>query len=363
MQTLCTGMVKFSASLHRAPCACKVAAAFAFDYCRVTFVNVTNSTSAPQCILCKSDRSHLIVRTEFDLIWEFLGKEWGASISEDTKKAHMPSTAVGLFECDCCGVDFFWPAKSGSAQYYSELTSTAQGYYSEEKWDFDVARKILRRGDSVLDVACGDGAFIRSISDRVSIGVGIDTNPSATRSNAAANIHLVEASVEAFAKENGNCFDVVTAFQVLEHLEDVMPVASAAFDCVKPNGLLIASVPNRDRRRDEEFGSLDYPPHHMSRWSSAQFIVLAERLGGRLEDVRFQPLSRSQSIRALRNQELRRLIGVDVPGRDLLVRALSRLVLTRPLLGLWNMFRMQERLNLRGHSMVAMIRKVTDAGR
>ena len=60
-----------------------------------------------------------------------------------------------------------------------------------------------------------------------------------------------------------------------------MPFVWSAYRCVKPGGALVLSLPNRARCRDFGFESLDYPPHHLSRWAENlenQLSMIAEML-------------------------------------------------------------------------------------
>jgi hypothetical protein len=116
-------------------------------------------------------------------------------------------------------------------------------------------------------------------------------------------------------------------------------------------------VPNRDRRKDLGFGSFDYPPHHISRWSHGQLSIVAEKLNAKLVLVAKQPLNKSQTIGALRIKELPPLIPYDFVGRDFTIKAISRLALTFPLSLLWRNLGIAERLGMYGMSMVAIIQK------
>ena len=57
----------------------------------------------------------------------------------------------------------------------------------------------------------------------------------------------------AFAGDHHEQYDIVCAFQVVEHLPEIMPFVLAAMSCVKKDGILIVSVPNRERALRDEF--------------------------------------------------------------------------------------------------------------
>jgi len=152
-------------------------------------------------------------------------------------------------------------------------------------------------------------------------------------------------------------FHFVSAFQVVEHLGSIMPFVLAAYRCVKPGGLFVLSVPNRARRKDLGFESLDYPPHHLSRWAEDQLSMVAEMLGAELLSIAKEPLNKSQTIGALRIKELPELVPLKFPGREFIFKIISRVLLTFPLSLVWQHTHISEHLRMYGLSMVAIMRK------
>ncbi len=313
----------------------------------------------PVCPLCSdSTAGHRVLSiTQYRKIWEELSIEWGAKFSLDLIDRHTPAPTVSLCLCSACGLQYFFPAVPGSAEFYAQLTSSSPNYYNEDKWEFQYVRNLLKRDDKVLDVACGYGAFLRSISDLVAECTGLDTNPDACISADRVGIAILNRSILDYCRLHSDRYDVVTAFQVIEHLDQVMPFAAAAFECVRPGGLLVLSVPNRDRRRDHSFGSLDHPPHHLSRWDAAQLTSIANRLGGKVSAVVRQPLTRAQTVGALRHDELPALVPVAFPWREAVFKVISRALLSTPINWLWDYLDMNARLEMYGMSLVVAIRK------
>ena len=197
------------------------------------------------CPLCGSSAAVTISETSYAEIWSHLHAEWGALISDAVKTAHTREPLVKLQTCSKCQLQYFSPAIPGSAQFYSELSSSCPHYYNDHTWEFDYVKNFLKRDHKVLDVACGKGAFLRSIIDSVGVAIGIDTNPDAVSGGNEARLRMHNQSVEDFSVEHSEEFDLVSAFQVIEHLRSVMPFVVAAYRCVKPGGILVLSVPNQ----------------------------------------------------------------------------------------------------------------------
>jgi 2-polyprenyl-3-methyl-5-hydroxy-6-metoxy-1,4-benzoquinol methylase len=309
------------------------------------------------CPLCGSREAIALSEVSYADIWSHLHSEWGVSISEAVKTEHTREPLVSLKTCCECQLQYFAPAIPGSSQFYSELTSSCPHYYSDAKWEFDYVKGFLKSNQKVLDVACGKGAFLRSILDSVDVAIGIDTNPDAVSGGIEFGLQIYNQSVEEYSVEHADEFDLVSAFQVIEHLGTIMPFVAAAYRCVKPGGVLALSVPNQARRTDSSFGSLDYPPHHISRWAEDQLTTIAATLNAQLVSIAKQPLSRSETIGALRIKELPEFLPGNFVGHDFVMKVLSRLALTFPLSLLWSALGISERLKMYGMSMVAVIRK------
>lgn len=292
----------------------------------------------------------------YDEIWGELAAQWGARMSAAVIARHTPAETTTLRDCVDCGLWYFSPSVPGSAEFYAELTGSSPQYYTTDKWEFQCVRELLRPGDRVLDVACGRGAFLESIVGRVRDAVGVDTNPDATALADGKAFQLINSEIGPFARRHRETFDVVCAFQVIEHLDDIMPFVRSAFECVVPGGRLVLSVPNRGRRRVPGSEPLDCPPHHLSRWSEQQLEWIARSLQAEVISVIRQPTTRAESIGHLRLKEMKQWFP-GVPGRERLIKATSRLAVMGPATAVWEHFRLHDRLQMWGHSLVVVLRK------
>ena len=124
------------------------------------------------------------------------------------------------------------------------------GQVHENLWSEHVARYALAarfaRGRSVLDLGCGSGYGTADLARVADTAVGVDLAPEAI---AYANRHfpgveflLCSASAVPFPAAS---FDLVSAFEVIEHLEDWRGLLAEAQRLLKPDGLLIVSTPNK----------------------------------------------------------------------------------------------------------------------
>ena len=75
----------------------------------------------------------------------------------------------------------------------------------------------------------------------------------------------------------------IVAFHVMEHLEDPFGTLIDLKSKLKDNGKLWVSVPDQENSFFE-FSYLDWPPHHLSRFSRNSLQILGKRAGFRVVD-------------------------------------------------------------------------------
>ena len=96
----------------------------------------------------------------------------------------------------------------------------------------------------LLDVGCSAGQFLFNVKDFVSEVAGIELDPAAAMHASSVcncsveNVFLADSS---FPKAS---FDVITAFQVMEHAADPIKFMRDIHACLKPGGIACVEVPN-----------------------------------------------------------------------------------------------------------------------
>lgn len=203
--------------------------------------------------------------------------------------APLPPGQIALHRCRSCGLGFFRPAAVGGEEFYRGLHDE-DWYYPVDKPEYRFAAGFVRPSDSVLEVGGGEGAFgklLRCRSYRL-----LELNGAAVEAARLAGLDASEEDLATHARSNPAGFDVVCAFQVLEHVPDPRDFLAAAVVALRPGGRLIVSVPaddsfvGRDRRN-----VLNVPPHHVTRWSDRSLWRLGEMLGLGTERVHHESLT------------------------------------------------------------------------
>ncbi len=99
---------------------------------------------------------------------------------------------------------------------------------------------------SILDYGCGSGIFLQAISNEIKQGVGVDIDIEVAKKIVTAeNIVLKkinnEKDVESFSNIN-----IITSFDVLEHIQNLEPVFDTFKKILDPKGIIIISGPTEN---------------------------------------------------------------------------------------------------------------------
>ena len=118
----------------------------------------------------------------------------------------------------------------------------------------------------VLDIGCSTGFFIEKANKLGWKTTGLELNPSAVNFAKKRGLNVIN---EDFLKSKFNHkFDVICAFDVLEHLFDPMKIIKKAYKDLKSGGLLFVYVPNWQSATrlllGEKNSHFIWPTHHLT---------------------------------------------------------------------------------------------------
>lgn len=157
----------------------------------------------------------------------------------------------------------------------------------------------LARGKQVLDAGCGAGYGSAELADVAERVTGIDIAPEAVayaRAHyALPKLSFEQASCTALPFADG-AFDLVVAFEVIEHLENWREFLAEVRRVLAPSGQLIVSTPNR-LYYTESRGSEGANPFHVHEFDFDEFDRELRRffpyvsmfLENHVQGVTFQP--------------------------------------------------------------------------
>jgi 2-polyprenyl-3-methyl-5-hydroxy-6-metoxy-1,4-benzoquinol methylase len=139
------------------------------------------------------------------------------------------------------------------------------------------ARLKPSSGNRLLDVGCGVGRFCGCASRRGWSVEGIDLSERAV--DIALSYHdfpVRVATVEDLLRHPANRFDVVAAFEVLEHLADPRDFLLKVSDLLAKDGQIFCTVPNWDCEAVRKATRADWlPPIHVNFFTLTSLRALA----------------------------------------------------------------------------------------
>ncbi|RKX92287.1 MAG: hypothetical protein DRP84_10250 [Spirochaetes bacterium] len=100
----------------------------------------------------------------------------------------------------------------------------------------EVSKHVTKKNARLLDVGCGDATLPLYLDDTIKY-FGIDVNP---KSNQAKKIDITK---DKFPFKS-DFFDYVVCTEVLEHIDNHQNCLSEVRRVLKPNGILVGTVPN-----------------------------------------------------------------------------------------------------------------------
>ena len=313
---------------------------------------------AVHCPLCHKLDHDTVVRIDS----RDLAKLYAWKLKVDVTREFSDVSEIELLHCKTCDLRFFFPIVAASGAFYSQLQNFPW-YYEQKKDEYEFARGCVEPGDRVLDVGCGKGAFAAYV-DSGSF-TGLELNETAHAAARANNLNVKVETVQSHAEKHADEYDVVTAFQVLEHIADPRSFFDACVRCVKPSGKLIISVPAYDSFVPRMVNyALNLPPHHVTWWSDRALENMGRQFGLstiRLRHESLLPQHRRLYSALIAEERLRQPGEGELKVLDLSLkfRILSRVAWT--LSGILDRPKAAECEPPRGHAVTVVFQKLAPA--
>ena len=193
-------------------------------------------------------------------------------------------TTYTQYGCDACLVEFWWPLKNPGAEWYR--TDKKYGMRNADPiWSANANQKktlafLAHTRGRVLDVGCGIGNFLSAAKDSGWHCAGIDFDPDAIEAaRAVTGIAQLEVAdvVDYAQRHHGEQFDLITFFDVLEHVDNHNEFITSVQSILKPGGYVAMSMPYRKHARWLMKG--DLPPMHLTCWDRKSLRRFLESRG------------------------------------------------------------------------------------
>ena len=236
------------------------------------------------CILCSADtdKKEKINSNQIKHLWQST-----ADISSLIKQDYYY-----MFECNSCGLLFFDTKLIGDSSFYDKINESAWYYDDLNKDEYTFASKFITKSDKILDIGCGFGKFTNFISNKENF-TGLDISENARDYGTKNNIKIINELIQNHCIKNENNYDVITCFQILEHIDNPVDFIKKALITLKKDGLFIISVPNEESYlKYIPNNKFNLPPHHSIFWKQKQLIKIAEIFNLTILEVDIQEIAK-----------------------------------------------------------------------
>ena len=181
-----------------------------------------------------------------------------------------------LVSCDNCKLVFVknMPSEEALRKLYNnndkyharylDIDYDFSGQFKKCHEDLDLLEQYCKRGN-ILDIGCSAGFFLKVAKDRGWRTQGIELNArTASVGRKRFGLEIFAGTIQQANLDTGS-FDVVTLWDVIEHVSDPRAFLKEISVLLKPQGIIVLRTPNIDGLFPKVSGLvkniLDYWPH------------------------------------------------------------------------------------------------------
>lgn len=159
--------------------------------------------------------------------------------------------------CAHCGLVQVHPVpseKEVAALYHEDLEHFApyedqipvhEAYFRQKIQQIQSFRKNKTKSLALLDIGCALGVLLSEAKKEGFTPTGIDISHDAVMYCRKRKLKAEEGTMMSLRKKLGRAkFDVVTAFEIIEHERDPLGMIERVHDVLKPGGMAIITTPN-----------------------------------------------------------------------------------------------------------------------
>jgi len=164
---------------------------------------------------------------------------------------------LGYNVCKSCGLNFVSPrlSEEGLNLLYNTtyLSGTVSGKYNTTEEvshnEYQTFKKYVEKYSAgkkwtLLDIGCGVGNLIEALNNLKNVEAeGLEYSEYASSIAVSKGLRVKKGDLLQLMYEKSS-FDCITVMYVLEHVPEPFEVLKRAYSLLRPNGLLMISVPN-----------------------------------------------------------------------------------------------------------------------
>ncbi|MEK7515164.1 MAG: methyltransferase domain-containing protein [Patescibacteria group bacterium] len=177
------------------------------------------------------------------------------------------------------GEDYFYGAQGGFgyANYERDKRSQESAFIEY----IHTIQKYVSHDVTLLDVGAANGYFVSLASRHGLRARGVEISESASAEGRSKGLDIRQGTIETMDDSSEN-YDVVTMWDVLEHVPSAHDALAAAHRLLKPGGVIAINTPDGGSLWARIWGAywhLIVPPEHLVLFSRAGLRIMLERAG------------------------------------------------------------------------------------
>jgi 2-polyprenyl-3-methyl-5-hydroxy-6-metoxy-1,4-benzoquinol methylase len=229
-----------------------------------------------------------------------LNLAWKMALFGGVRDLFKQESELSLYESDT-GLMFFDPRIEGDETFYRQFYNIHKvqkqlDSFPLERSEYLQAASWVKANDRVLDVGCGQAQFAKHITQAHYTGLDLYAVDEKQKNGSTPHV-LKESAMQHACSHPTPSYDVVTAFQVLEHVANPLAFTQTLCSLLRPGGILILSAPLHPSPQTALPNYLlNFPPHHLTWWNTSAFHALATTLGLQAVQIAALPYSPHESI-------------------------------------------------------------------
>jgi 2-polyprenyl-3-methyl-5-hydroxy-6-metoxy-1,4-benzoquinol methylase/transcription elongation factor Elf1 len=218
-----------------------------------------------------------------------------------------------LYSCNSCKLLFLYPLPTTlDTVYDASYFSGAEGGFGYTDYDADkepmipvfgkyldiietyiprISKNSTNDPDKerkLLDVGAATGFFMAMAEKRGWKTIGVEFSDFAVQQGKKKGLDLYTGDIHLQALQPES-FDVITLFDVVEHMLYPEKDLARAYELLKPGGIIVVNTPNAQSLFAKTMGKrwhLIVPPEHVHYFSPENLSVLVERVGFSVKEIK-----------------------------------------------------------------------------
>lgn len=209
------------------------------------------------------------------------------------KKKIIPPKEISIYKCTKCNLIF--KSLIPSKEYLSKIYNEVAGNIWNKEYNYGFIIKQIEEyadssnGKSILDIGPANGDFLRNFNKNTNRLSGLDLMLYPELESSISGEFINGLIDDVNLKWSGEKYDIITAFDVFEHLYDPQKVFKNINELIRKGGYLFIETGNAESKRVSKYG-LGYWyyatlfEHHLF-WSKRAIKYYAEKFGFKIVTI------------------------------------------------------------------------------